>query len=191
MNELSAKFEESGANIEKRGTVPLATVEGDVHDIGKNLVGMIMGASGYSIIDAGKDVANNKLVEMVKERNPQIVGLSSLLATTMPAQKEFIELAKECGILKNSAIRRARTRPREQRPFFDSFIIPVFSQSRRGKLYHFCLLSETVIVLLFRRRIAGRFRYIFKDIALPVCLPLILKRGTGPPAAHKHVCAAA
>lgn len=98
MNELSDKFEATSASVEKRGTILLATVEGDVHDIGKSLVGMIMNASGYNVIDAGKDVANTKVIEMVKERKPDIVGLSSLLATTMPAQKEFIELAKEHGI---------------------------------------------------------------------------------------------
>ncbi len=98
MDRLSEKFKSGEANIKKRGTVLLATVEGDVHDIGKSLVGMIMNASGYSIIDAGKDVANTKLIELVKEHKPDIVGLSSLLATTMPAQKEFIEMAKEAGI---------------------------------------------------------------------------------------------
>lgn len=98
MNTLSEKFENSDNKIEKRGKVLLATVEGDVHDIGKSLVGMIMNASGYEVIDAGKDVANTKLIEMAKECKPDIVGLSSLLATTMPAQGEFIEMAKEAGI---------------------------------------------------------------------------------------------
>ena len=98
MNELKKEFESSSARLEKRGTALLCTVEGDVHDIGKNLVGMIMSASGYEIIDAGKDVPNTKMIELVKEINPDIVGLSSLLATTMPAQKEFIEMAKEAGI---------------------------------------------------------------------------------------------
>lgn len=98
MNELKEKFKESSAKVEKRGTVLLCTVEGDVHDIGKSLVGMIMNACGYEIIDAGKDVPNTKMIELVKELHPDIVGLSSLLATTMPAQKEFIEMAKEAGI---------------------------------------------------------------------------------------------
>ena len=98
MNELKAEFKESSAKIEKRGTVLLCTVEGDVHDIGKSLVGMIMNACGYEIIDAGKDVPNTKMIELVKELHPDIVGLSSLLATTMPAQKEFIEMAKEAGL---------------------------------------------------------------------------------------------
>lgn len=98
MKRLQDKFEAEDTKIEKRGTVLLATVEGDVHDIGKSLVGMIMNASGYNIIDAGKDVPNKKMIELVKEHKPDIVGLSSLLSTTMPAQQEFIEMAKEAGI---------------------------------------------------------------------------------------------
>lgn len=98
MNRLQDKFESEETKIEKRGTILLATVEGDVHDIGKSLVGMIMNASGYNVIDAGKDVPNKKMIELVKEYKPDIVGLSSLLSTTMPAQQEFIEMAKEAGI---------------------------------------------------------------------------------------------
>lgn len=98
MNRLSKQFESSESRIEKRGSILLATVEGDVHDIGKSLVGMIMNASGYEVIDAGKDVPNAKMIELAKEHKPNIVGLSSLLATTMPAQGEFIEMAKEAGI---------------------------------------------------------------------------------------------
>ena len=98
MKRLQDKFETEDTKIEKRGTVLLATVEGDVHDIGKSLVGMIMNASGYNIIDAGKDVPTKKMIELVKEHKPDIVGLSSLLSTTMPAQQEFIEMAKEAGI---------------------------------------------------------------------------------------------
>lgn len=98
MKRLQGKFEADDTKIEKRGTVLLATVEGDVHDIGKSLVGMIMNASGYNVIDAGKDVPNVKMIELVKEHKPDIVGLSSLLSTTMPAQREFVEMAKEAGI---------------------------------------------------------------------------------------------
>lgn len=98
MNKLSERFAKEETSVKKKGKVLLATVEGDVHDIGKSLVGMIMNASGYEIVDAGKDVPNKKLIDMVNELHPDIVGLSSLLATTMPAQKEFIEMAKEAGI---------------------------------------------------------------------------------------------
>lgn len=98
MKRLQSEFQADETKIKKRGTVLLATVEGDVHDIGKSLVGMIMNASGYNIIDAGKDVPNKKMIELVKEIHPDIVGLSSLLSTTMPAQQEFIEMAKEAGL---------------------------------------------------------------------------------------------
>lgn len=98
MNKLFERFAKEETSVKKKGKVLLATVEGDVHDIGKSLVGMIMNASGYEIVDAGKDVPNKKLIDMVNELHPDIVGLSSLLATTMPAQKEFIEMAKEAGI---------------------------------------------------------------------------------------------
>ena len=98
MNSLAEKFSEGEAVMNKKGKVLLATVEGDVHDIGKSLVGMIMNAAGYEVIDAGKDVPNTKLIEMAKELKPDIVGLSALLTTTMMAQKEFIEMAKEEGI---------------------------------------------------------------------------------------------
>ncbi|WP_281680730.1 cobalamin B12-binding domain-containing protein [Synergistes jonesii] len=98
MKRLQSKFQADETKIKKRGTVLLATVEGDVHDIGKSLVGMIMNASGYNIIDAGKDVPNKKMIELVKEIHPDIVGLSSLLSTTMPAQQEFIEMVKEAGL---------------------------------------------------------------------------------------------
>lgn len=98
MKELGEKFKDDSAKIEKRGKVLLATVEGDVHDIGKNLVGMIMSASGYEIFDAGKDVAGAKLIEMIKEIKPDIVGLSALLATTMPAQRDFVEMVTELGM---------------------------------------------------------------------------------------------
>ena len=84
--------------MEKRGTILLATVEGDVHDIGKSLVAMIMKACGYEVIDAGTDVPNTKLIELVKEHKPDLVGLSALLLTTMTSQSQFIEMAKEAGI---------------------------------------------------------------------------------------------
>lgn len=98
MNDLKGRFVSDEMKVEKRGKALIATVEGDVHEIGKSLVGMIMGASGYEVIDAGKDVKNSKLVELVKEHHPDVVGLSSLLTSTMNSQREFVEMAKEAGI---------------------------------------------------------------------------------------------
>jgi corrinoid protein of di/trimethylamine methyltransferase len=97
MRDLSDRFG-VGDQIEKRGKCVFATVRGDVHDIGKSLVSMVFSANGYDVIDAGVDVPNQTLIDLVKEKKPDIVGLSSLLSITMQGQKEFIEMAKEAGI---------------------------------------------------------------------------------------------
>ena len=89
----------SGADkMEKRGRIVFVTVEGDVHDIGKKLVSMLLRAFGYEVIDGGVDVPNAEVIDLVKKERPDIVALSALLTTTMPAMIEFIEMAKEAGI---------------------------------------------------------------------------------------------
>ncbi|MBZ4686537.1 MAG: methyltransferase cognate corrinoid protein [Clostridiales bacterium] len=80
------------------GTVVLGTVKGDLHDIGKNLVGMMMESAGFKVINMGVDVSAEKFVEAVKEHKPQVVALSALLTTTMLAMKDVIELLKEEGL---------------------------------------------------------------------------------------------
>ena len=83
------------AGIEKLGKIVMGTVKGDLHDIGKNLVCMMLQGAGMEVIDLGVDVTPEKFVAAVKEHNPQIVGLSALLTTTMPYMKLTIdELAK-------------------------------------------------------------------------------------------------
>ncbi len=82
----------------KAGTVVMATVQGDLHDIGKNLAGMMMEGAGFNIIDMGIDRTTEDIVEMVKEKKPQILGLSALLTTTMPKMGEVINALKEAGI---------------------------------------------------------------------------------------------
>lgn len=78
------------------GKVVLGTVKGDLHDIGKNLVGMVMMGSGLEVIDLGIDVPEEKFIEAVKEHKPDIVALSALLTTTMVEQKNVIDaLIKE------------------------------------------------------------------------------------------------
>lgn len=78
-------------NIGYSGRVVLGTVRGDLHDIGKNLVGMMLEGAGFEVIDLGIDVSNEKFVEAVKEKNPDIIGMSALLTTTMPIMKEVME----------------------------------------------------------------------------------------------------
>lgn len=87
-----------GQNLEKKGLFLISTVSGDVHDIGKKLVALLLSASGYQVEDLGKDVLTETIVEKVNELNPNIVGLSSLLSTTMPAQKDVIEALEKAGI---------------------------------------------------------------------------------------------
>jgi len=84
--------------IEKKGLVIICTVSGDVHDIGKNLVGLLLSASGYEVVDLGRSIPTDTILKKVKELSPQIVGLSALLTITMPGQKEVIQTLKEAGV---------------------------------------------------------------------------------------------
>ena len=77
-------------NIKGVGTVVIGTVRGDLHDIGKNLVGMMLEGAGFEVIDAGIDVAPDLFIKTAKEKNAKIIGLSALLTTTMPAMKEVV-----------------------------------------------------------------------------------------------------
>ncbi|MEO0123391.1 MAG: corrinoid protein [candidate division WOR-3 bacterium] len=78
--------------IEKKAKIVIGVVQGDIHDIGKNIVKVMLEASGYEIIDLGKDVPNEKFIEMVAQENPQILALSSLMTTTMIQMETIIKL---------------------------------------------------------------------------------------------------
>lgn len=80
------------------GTVLLGTVKGDLHDIGKNLVGMMLESVGFTVINAGIDVAPETFVAQIKESHPGVLAMSALLTTTMLHMKDTIELLKEEGI---------------------------------------------------------------------------------------------
>ena len=77
------------------GTVVIGTVEGDLHDIGKNLVAMMLESSGFNVVNIGIDKSPQEFVDAVIENNAQIVGLSALLTTTMPAMRDTVKLLKE------------------------------------------------------------------------------------------------
>jgi len=81
-----------------RGTVVIGTVKGDLHDIGKNLVAMMLGSAGFEIINLGVDIAPDQFVAGVKDNNANMVCLSALLTTTMPMMKETIDAFSESGI---------------------------------------------------------------------------------------------
>ncbi|HWR41740.1 corrinoid protein [Sporomusa sp.] len=79
-------------------TFLMATVKGDLHDIGKNLVVMIMESGGFNVVDLGIDVSPEQFVEGIKKHKPQIVGMCALLTTTMMAMKETIDAITEAGL---------------------------------------------------------------------------------------------
>ena len=80
------------ADVKPLGRVVIGTVQGDLHDIGKNLVGMMMEGAGFEVIDLGVDVNAEDLIEAVKEHTPNIVALSALLTTTMGNMKKAINM---------------------------------------------------------------------------------------------------
>ena len=76
----------------------MATVKGDLHDIGKNLVTTFLTVGGYQVIDLGTDVPNEKLIDIIQKEKPDVVGLSALLTTTMLGQRQFMAMLKEKGL---------------------------------------------------------------------------------------------
>jgi 5-methyltetrahydrofolate--homocysteine methyltransferase len=90
---LLAKSEGSG-----RGTVVIGTVQGDLHNIGKNLVAMMLEGAGFTVVDLGIDVKPQAFLDAVKQHRPQVLGMSALLTTTMPRMGETIRALQEAGI---------------------------------------------------------------------------------------------
>lgn len=84
-------------DAEQKATIVVATVEGDIHDIGKNLVVLMLKNYGYNVIDLGKDVPSALIVETAMKEHAKVIGLSALMTTTMMRMKEVVELAKEKG----------------------------------------------------------------------------------------------
>ena len=84
-----------GAGIPSAGTVVIGSVRGDLHDIGKNLVGIMLRGAGFDVIDLGHDVAPARMVETARDRGAGVIGMSALLTTTMPAMREVVELLKQ------------------------------------------------------------------------------------------------
>lgn len=86
------------AGVASKGKFVIATVKGDLHDIGKNIVAILLRGSGYEVKDLGIDVPTKKIVKVVKDCQPDFLGLSALLTTTMVAMGEIIEALKESGL---------------------------------------------------------------------------------------------
>ena len=94
----------ASSDIEAKGTAVIGTVKGDLHDIGKNLVKMMLEGKGLTVIDLGTDVAPETFVESAKEHNADIICCSALLTTTMFEMKNVVEKVKEAGIRDNVKI---------------------------------------------------------------------------------------
>jgi 5-methyltetrahydrofolate--homocysteine methyltransferase len=84
--------------VEPLGKVVLGTAKGDLHDIGKNLVGIMVEGAGFEVVDVGVDVSPEKFVNAAKESNADVIGVSALLTTTMPGMKNTVEAVKEAGL---------------------------------------------------------------------------------------------
>jgi 5-methyltetrahydrofolate--homocysteine methyltransferase len=82
-------------DIPSAGKVVIGTVQGDLHDIGKNLVGIMLRGAGFEVIDLGNDVPPRKFVETAERENAAVIGLSALLTTTMPVMRSVVELVRE------------------------------------------------------------------------------------------------
>jgi len=84
--------------IPTMGKVVIGTVHGDLHDIGKNLVGIMLKGAGFDVVDLGKDVPAETFVQTARREEAEVVGMSALLTTTMPVMKKVVELLKEEGL---------------------------------------------------------------------------------------------
>ncbi len=88
----------AGAGLKEKGVVAIGTVKGDLHDIGKNLVIMMLEGAGYKVIDLGVDAPREKFLQAIEEHHPQVIGISALLTTTMTQMKEVVAAVKaQCG----------------------------------------------------------------------------------------------
>lgn len=93
---ISPKLKESG--YEPRGRVLVGSVEGDIHDIGKNIVLAMLQGNGYEVHDAGVDVTPARFIELARELKPNVIGMSALLTTTMTKMKDTVEALKASGL---------------------------------------------------------------------------------------------
>jgi 5-methyltetrahydrofolate--homocysteine methyltransferase len=93
---LKPRLQQGG--VKSSGKVVIGTVKGDLHDIGKNLVALMLEGAGFEIKDLGTDVAAEDFIAAIKSEKPDILALSALLTTTMPSMKQTIEAVKEAGL---------------------------------------------------------------------------------------------
>jgi corrinoid protein of di/trimethylamine methyltransferase len=98
MTVLEPELKRMGTERPSAGTVVLGTAKGDIHEIGKTLVGTLLGATGYRVLDLGVDVSAERFVETARQVSADVVGVSALLTTTMKGQKSVVELFDKEGL---------------------------------------------------------------------------------------------
>jgi len=95
---LEPELLKRGGVSDKLGKVLIATVKGDIHDIGKNILALLMKSTGFEVVDLGVDKTEEEILSAAKEHGVSVIGLSALLTTTMPRMQEFIEYLQESGV---------------------------------------------------------------------------------------------
>jgi 5-methyltetrahydrofolate--homocysteine methyltransferase len=95
---LEPRLQTEGGPARSKGTVVMATVKGDIHDIGKNIVVLMLKNHGFRIVDLGKDVPAETIIDAIRKESPDVVGLSALMTTTMVAMKTTIEQSRSEGL---------------------------------------------------------------------------------------------
>jgi trimethylamine corrinoid protein len=98
MEILNPEIEAQKKQVARMGTVLISTVKGDVHNIGKNIVTTVLGIHGFAVIDIGVDNSSLDIIQEAQKARADIIALSSLMTTTMPAQREVIEVLKEMNL---------------------------------------------------------------------------------------------
>jgi corrinoid protein of di/trimethylamine methyltransferase len=95
---LEPKIMEKYKGEKKRGCIVIGTVQGDIHDLGKNIVTLLLAANGYNVVDLGRDVPAMKFIEEAEKNNADIIGLSALMTTTKDQQREVIKMLEDLGL---------------------------------------------------------------------------------------------
>jgi methanogenic corrinoid protein MtbC1 len=148
INKLTPHLEEGKSALV--GTVVIGTVKGDLHDIGKNLVGTTLSVNGFNVIDLGVDVNNNKFIEEAKANNADIIALSSLLTTSAYYIEDFINRLKEDGLRSNYKVIVIKA---DVYLFFNTFNNPTHTPDLIiSKLLTFFYHNVTVFILNWSRK---------------------------------------
>ena len=98
MEIINPEIKKQKKELKKVGSIIIGTVAGDIHDLGKNIVAALFSAHGFDVADLGVDVPDQKFIDKVKEIKPDILGLSALMTSTIPKQRELINLLKSSGL---------------------------------------------------------------------------------------------